>query len=758
MKTEQEYREEVKSLTLEEKAWLLGQKGGSFGRVEKLGRAGNVPQDNPRNGMDYFRSGMGENDGQYHPVAFPPAASLGLSWDCGLAREVGRMTALEGRANPEKVTWIFRPGVNIKRSPLCGRNFEYISEDPVLAGELAGSYIQGMQEEGVAATLKHYICNNQEFERMTTNSVVDNRTLHEIYLKPFEIAIKKGNPWSVMSSYNMVNGEWVNSNEEVMKMLREELGYEGVVVSDFAAIHHNKVKGHVNGLDIELAPDGIHSQELIDAVRRGELSESALDEALIRVFKLCDKLAETPGCELDMEEMHVKAREAAEQSVVLLKNDGVLPVSPKTRERLLVVGNLAVNPSYMGGGSGHMNGYRIDKPLEEIRAIAGCEVDFAKGYETKGGWPPVDVSNEALIEEAVEKAKESDVVFFFAGLEYCYESEGYDRADILLPESQRMLLGRLLDLECKVILIASCGSVLDLSAYAQKAGAVIYTGLAGEAFGGAIARILFGMAEPGGRLAETFPMCLEHTPAYLNFVPELMDKRDVVYGEGIYVGYRWYDMRKLPVLYPFGYGLSYTTFELSEPKLDKSRMTPRDSLTVSVKVKNTGKRAGSQVIQVYVRDVEAVVRRPKKELKAFTKVWLEPGEEREVGLKLKEDAFAFYSPQQRKWIVESGTFEIMVGTSVADIVFTETVEMTDGMKGIVYTEMTPLVWFMKNPKFMEIVRTEFPKETYDMLRQETFEWACLIMPLPFYKMTEPYLGQSLFTKDEVAYLLRRMNE
>lgn len=752
------YKEEIKKLTLEEKAWLLGQKDGSFGRIEKLNRPGNVPQDNPRGGADYFRSGMGTNDGAYHPVAFPPASSIGLSWDCALAEKIGRLTAIEGRANPEKVTWIFRPGVNIKRSPLCGRNFEYISEDPVLAGELAGSYITGMQEEGVAATLKHYICNNQEFERMTTNSIVDNRTLHEVYLKPFEIAIKKGDPWSVMSSYNMVNGEWVNSNPQTMKMLREELGYKGVVVSDFAAIHHNKVKGHANGLDIELAPDEIHSQELIDAVKAGELAEEAIDESLIRVLKLCDRLEETPAAEADMEELHEAAREAAEQSIVLLKNNGVLPVQADDRKRLLVIGNLAVNPSYMGGGSGHMNGYRIDKPLDEIRAIAGYNVDFAKGYETEGGWPPVDKPKQELIQEALDKAENADIVFFFAGLEYCYESEGYDRADILLPLSQRLILDRLLDQKCKVVIIASCGSVLDLSDYAERAAAVLYTGLAGEAFGSAAARILFGLAEPGGRLAETFPMCLEHTPAYLNFAPELMDKRDVVYGEGVYVGYRWYDKRKLPVLYPFGHGLSYTTFELSDMKVSQKTFTPEDEVTVTVRIKNTGSRVGSQVIQLYVSDEKAVVPRPEKELKAFAKVWLEAGEEKTVSMTLKKDAFSFFSPQQSKWIAESGIFRLMLGTSAADIVLTEYVELTDGMKGFIYTEMTPLVWFMKSSKFMELVRTEFPQECYDMLRQETFEWACLIEPLPFYKTKEPYMGKPIFTDEETKYILKRMNE
>ena len=751
-------RDDLSRLSLEEKCLLLGQKDGSFGRAESLGRAGNVPQDNSRGGADYFRSGYEADDGQYHPVAFPPNSCLAMSWDTALAEEAGRMMAREGLANPDKITWIFRPGVNIKRSPLCGRNFEYFSEDPVAAGEMAGSYIIGMQNEGVAATLKHYICNNQEFERMTTNSVVDDRALHEIYLKAFEVAIKKGNPWSVMSSYNQVNGEWVNSNPQVMDMLRKELGYDGVVVSDFAAIHENKVMAHKCGVDIELAPDTIHVQALIDAVRRGEITEEQIDEELGRVFALCDRLENVPALTLDMDKLHEKAREAAEQCIVLLKNDGTLPVNADTDRKLLVIGNLAVNPSYYGGGSGHMNGYRIDRPLDEIRKIAGDEVDFAKGYETKGGFPPVDVPDQALITEAVRKASSSDIVFFFAGLEYCYESEGYDRADTQLPLSQRMILEQILEMNCKVVIIASCGSVLDLTPYHNRAAGVIYSGLAGESFGGAISRILFGLAEPGGRLSETFPLRPEDSPAYLNFTPESGDLADVVYGEGIFVGYRWYDARKMEVMYPFGYGLSYTSFALSDLTVSRKIFTPADTLTVCVTVKNTGSRAGSQVVQIYVKDTESTAaQKPEKELKAFAKVWLKPGEEKTISLELKKDAFSYYSPSLKKWIAEDGTFEIMAGTSCRDIILTETIELTGGDKAFAYDEMTPLVWYVRSEKFMDIIRTQLP-DKLPLFQQDTFEWLCLLLPLPFYKMSQPLLGSPVLSEEEVQYLIGKMNE
>lgn len=751
-------REIISQLTLEEKCYLCAQKDGSFGRIERLGCKGNVPQDNPRNGEDYYRSGMGENDGKYHPVAFPPCASIGMSWDRELAYETGRYLAIEGKANPEKVTWIFRPGVNIKRSPLCGRNFEYISEDPVASGELAAAYIRGMQSEGVAATLKHFVCNNQEFERMTTNSLVSERTLREIYLKPFEIALKKGRPWSVMTSYNQVNGQWVNSNPHLMQILREEFSYDGVVVSDFAAIHHNKVEAHRNRMDIELAPNVVHSEELLNAVNNGKIDEKLLDEALYRVLSLCARLEDTPACEADMAELHESAREAAEKSIVLLENKGVLPLKPESREKLLVVGSLAENPSYMGGGSGHMNGWRIDKPLAEIEKRCAHPVAFAKGYESVTGYPPEDVVNPELLEEAARKAAEADTVIVFAGLDYCYESEGYDRRDILLPESQRLLLERLMRANGNIVLVVSAGSVIDLSAYKDKLAAIVYTGYAGEAFGSAIANILFGLAEPGGRLSESFPLCLEHSPAALNFAEDQMDMQNVSYGEGVFVGYRWYEARKLPVAYPFGHGLSYTKFEIKDCALSSETMRAGEGLDVNLRVKNVGARRGSQVIQVYVGDEKSSVRRPPKELKAFHKLTLDPGEERKLTVHLDTDAFSFFSEQQNKWITESGFFSVYIGLSSQNILWQGRVNMTEGEPGIVYTRMTPLVWFLKSERFMALMKQTCPPELYHVFEMEKYDGTALIAPLPFYKMAENYLGQVLMTDEQIDSILRYMNE
>ena len=749
----------LKQLTLEEKCRLCAQADGSFGRVPRLGLAGSVPQDNPRGGADYFRSGKpAEGDGQYHPVAMPSDACLAMSWDEKLAYETGEIFARECRANPTLVNWLFRPGVNIKRSPLCGRNFEYFSEDPVLAGELAGAYIRGLQDNDVAATLKHYICNNQEFERMTTNSVVSERALREVYLKAFEVAIEKGNPLSIMSSYNQVNGEWVNSNRHICDLLRKELGYEGVVVSDFAAIHLNKIAGHNCGMmDIELAPVDIHSGELLQAVKDGRVKEEAIDKGLERVFDLIDKLYATTPVQADMDALHEKAREAAEQCIVLLKNTGVLPLS-KDQQNLLIVGALAEDPSYMGGGSGHMCGYKVDTYLDAVRSLVPGAA-YAPGYQVIQGWPPVEPAVPALIDKAVEAAKKAEKIIVIAGLGYCYESEGYDRANIQLPEGQRALLDELVKLDKEIVLVLSCGSVLDITPWEGKVSAVVYNSLGGEAVASATVNVLFGLAEPGGRLAESWPLCEEHTPSYMNFTRACQDKPDVVYGEDIYVGYRWYEKRKLPVLYPFGHGLSYTGFELGKPRLSARELKPGGKITVTVPVKNTGSRPGSQVVQLYLSYIDgSICDHPVKELKAFAKVHLRPGEGGEAVMELDEKAFKFFAPAQDKWILEDGGYTLSIGTSSADVVYREPVMVTGGDRPFVYTEMTPLAWFIASEKYHAILQADLPPEVDRMMNQDTFEWCCLCAPLPFYKVAEPFLGAPMMTREQADYVLKKMNE
>ncbi len=755
----QKSKEILAQLTLEEKCELCAQADGSFGRVPRLNLVGSVPQDNPRGGGDYFRTGAPkEGDGEYHPVAFPSDAALAMSWDEKLAYETGVYFAKECRANPTMVNWLFRPGVNIKRSPLCGRNFEYFSEDPLLAGEMAGSYIQGLQDNDVAATLKHYICNNQEFERMTTNAVVSERALREVYLRAFEIAINKGNPLSIMSSYNQVNGEWVNSNQHICDLLRKDLGYEGVVVSDFAAVHHNKIASHNNGMmDIELAPVDIHSAELLQAVKDGKVSEETIDAGLERVFDLVDRLYQTTAVELDMDKLHQAAKEAAEQCIVLLKNESLLPLTKET-PKLLVVGALAESPSYMGGGSGHMNGYQIDTYLDAVRAYVP-DAAYTPGYVLQEAFPPVEPADPELLKKAVAAAEEAETIVVVAGLGYSYESEGYDRASIQLPEGQIQLLDALTKLNKKIVLVLSCASVLDITPWNDKVDAIIYNSLGGEAVAAATVDILFGQAEPGGRLAESWPVCEEHTAAYMNFTRGSKDMADVLYGEDIYVGYRWYEKRKLPVLYPFGFGLSYTSFTLGKPVLSKTSMTPQETLTVTVPVTNTGARTGSQVVQLYVSYVkDSICDHPVKELKAFAKVSLAPGETKDVTLTLNKKSFEFFAPAQNKWIVEDGAYTLHIATSSADVAYEELVMMEGGDVPFIYTEMTPLAWFVASEKFHAILREYISPQVAGMMNPNTNPFICLLVPLPFYKVVEPYVGVSMMSKELMELVLEKMNQ
>lgn len=747
----------IGQLTLEEKCNLCAKGEDKFGEIKRLGIEGNEPQDNPRGMADYFYERPAGDDGEYHPVAFPSDSCMAMSWDVEMAYETGACFARECRANEKKVTWLFRPGVNLKRSVLCGRNFQYFSEDPVLTGEMAGSYIKGLQENGVAATMKHYLCNNQEYERMTTNSVVSERALREVYLRTFEIAIKKGKPMSIMSSYNKVNGEWVNSNPHICNLLREELGYDGLVVSDGMAVHRNKVEAHQCGMmDLELAEASFHTRELIEAVRNGVVDEETINRSVERLLDFLECIRNTEPAKVDMDEFHEKARIFAERSMVLLKNDGILPLGEK-QENLLVVGRLAETPSYMGGGSGHMNGYRVENYLDEIRKIVP-DAAYAPGYELAGKYPPIEPGVAKLIDEAVEKAKVADKVIVFAGLGYGHESEGYDRENMKLPEGQDILLDKLVEVNRNVILVLSCGSVLDISKWNDNVQAVLYNGLGGEAVGSATVNVLFGKSEPGGRLAESWPVCEEHTPAYMNFAHMNEMHPDIMYGEEIYVGYRWYQKRKLPVLYPFGYGLSYTKFKVGEPVFSQTSLKAGEEIEVEVSITNLGERAGSQVVQLYTgKEKPSVVDRPERQLLTFSKVWLEPGETKRVVLHVKADDLRYFDTIQNKWLLEEGAYRIMIGTSCEDICHVGIVTVIDGDRTMIYTEMTPFVWFANSEKFQKIMQENFPPQVAAMMNPAVVPMMSLAFALPIYRYTEPIFGAPIFNEESLAMVLKKMN-
>ena len=651
-------------MSLEEKASLCSGLGFWHTKpIERLGIPSIMMTDGPHGLRKQEKEGFGKS---VPATCFPTAVTLASSWDRKLIEKVG--SAIGEECQAEGVSIILGPGVNIKRSPLCGRNFEYYSEDPFLASEMALYYIKGVQSQGVGTSIKHFCANNQEHRRLTVNVIVDERTLREIYLASFEKAVKEGNPWTVMCAYNKVNGEYCSENAYLLSnILREEWGFEGFVVSDWGAVN-DRVKGLLAGLDLQMPYDGgLGDRKIIEAVKKGELPEEVLDKAVERILRVVFKAIENrkENATYDKKAHHKLAREVARECFVLLKNeDEILPL--KKKGTIALIGAFAKTPRYQGMGSSHVNPTMLDTAYEEIlnKVEGKAEILYADGYRLDS-----DVVDEKLIAEAKEIAKRSEVAVIFAGLPEKYESEGYDRDHMKMPENHNRLIEEVSKVQKNLVVVLSNGAPVEMP-WIDRVKGILETYLGGQGWGGAVADVLFGVVSPSGKLAETFPKKLSDNPSYLNFPGE--DDR-VEYREGIFVGYRYYDKKEMEVLFPFGYGLSYTTFEYSDLRLDKKEMTDQDTLRVSVKVKNTGKMPGKEVVQLYVRDVESSVIRPEKELKGFEKVELNPGEEKEVVFTLDKRAFAYYDVELKDWHVESGEYEILVGKSSRDIVLKDTV-------------------------------------------------------------------------------------
>ncbi|MDX1614420.1 MAG: glycoside hydrolase family 3 C-terminal domain-containing protein [Candidatus Promineifilaceae bacterium] len=590
-------------------------------------------------------------------TCFPTASSLAATWDVNLLREMGQALAAEAIAL--EVDVLLGPGVNMKRTPLCGRNFEYFSEDPHLAGVLAASLMDGIQSQGVGACLKHFAANNQEFERFSISVEVDERALREIYLRAFEIAVTDAQPWSVMCAYNKINGTYASEHSRLLsQILKEEWGFEGFVVSDWGAVH-DRVKALQAGVDLEMpGPKAARVQAVVDAVERGELDEATLDEAVRRILRIVFRAAETAkGGSFDAESHHVLARRVAAAGMVLLKNNGLLPLQDP--QRIAVIGRAAKVPHFQGGGSSHINPTRVDTPFDELRRRAGAvAVSYAPGYPAEPGF------DQALIDEAVTSAGASDVTLLYIALPSYVESEGYDRDDLDLTQQQRTLIQAVAAVQPDTVVILNTGSAVTMTDWIDGPAAVLEAWLMGQGGGSAIADILFGHVNPSGKLAETFPLKLEDTPAHLNFPGE---NGRVRYGEGLFIGYRYYDERQAPVLFPFGHGLSYTTFSYGNARVSADQLKDVDGLTVSVDVTNVGEMAGSEVVQVYVHQQEPRLKRPDKELKGFARVDLAPGETKTVSISLDQRAFAYYDPAHGRWVTEDGRFDILVGASAADI-------------------------------------------------------------------------------------------
>ena len=662
------HAEIVSKMTLEQKAeFVSGYDYWHLYENEELG----LPQIMVTDGPNGLRKkdpngntvGLG---GSYPATCFPGSSTTACSWDMALIEKEGK--ALAEECLKEKVSVLLGPGTNIKRAPTCGRNFEYFSEDPLLAGECSAAWINGLQKMGVGASLKHYACNSQEAYRMVVNEVIDERAMRELYLTAFEIAVKKAQPWTIMNAYNRINGVYASEQVHLQQEIaRGEWGFEGLFVTDWGA-SVDRIPGLMAGTDLEMPTSGTYNKEkIMEAVRKGDLSEDVLNERVDTVVDLI--LKSKPALEnehdFDVQEHHKVAQEIAEGAITLLKNDdGILPL--KKGAKVAVIGEMAKSPRFQGAGSSVVNPI-LDVENAYFNLVKeGVHVTYAQGYSKAK-----DQIDANLFVEAKKVAKNADVVLVFAGLTEDFEGEGYDRANMCMPNCHNVLISEIAAVNPNTVVVLAGGAVVEMP-WIDKVKGVLNSGLAGQAGGIAVANILTGKVNPSGKTAETYPLCYKDNPTYGNYPkgPVTSEHR-----ESIYLGYRYYDKAKKDVLFPFGFGLSYTTFKYSGIKVSKKNIKDTDTVTVSFKIKNTGDVAGAEVAQLYVADKESTIYREEKALRAFEKVFLEPGEEKSVKLVLDKRAFAFFNINTNDWCVESGEFDILVGSSSRDILLKTSVNV-----------------------------------------------------------------------------------
>lgn len=680
----------VNELTLEEKASLCS--GADFWHTKAIDRL-NIPAAMVSDGPHGIRKqesladhmGVAES---IKAIGFPTASAMACSFDRDLLHKVG--DALGEECVAEDLAVLLGPGINMKRSPICGRNFEYYSEDPVVAGELGAAFVNGVQEHGVGTSLKHFAANNQEWRRMSISAEIDERTLREIYLAAFETVVKKAQPWTIMCSYNRINGVYSCENDWLLnKVLRDEWGFEGLVMTDWGAMDE-RVPSLKAGLDLEM-PDchGETDKLIVKAVQSGELEESVLDTAVERILTMVDKYL-TARKDIDPASMvhplpssvergydvaahHALARTTAEQSAVLLKNEDILPLQKD--KKIAFIGEFAKVPRIQGGGSSHINNTSVESALD----AAGDSVSYAQGFHIDE-----ETTDETLLQEAITLAKESDVAVIFAGLPDSFESEGFDRTHLNMPANQNELIARISEVQPNVVVVLHSGSPIAMP-WLDKVAGVLQMYLAGQASGGAAVNLLFGDATPCGKLAETFPLHLEDNPSYLNFPG---NREKVCYQEGVFIGYRYYDKKKMDVLFPFGYGLSYTDFTYSNMKVtvngknaaDVDVIKETDEIVVSADITNTGNCDGAEIVQLYIKNPVVYEIRPEKELRDFAKVFLKAGETKTVTFTLNARAFSYYETRIHDWYAESGDYEILFASSSRDIRLQYTVSITGSKK------------------------------------------------------------------------------
>ncbi len=688
-------RELVAQMTLEEKAAMCS--GADFWHteaVERLGIPASMVSDGPHGlrKQDEKADHLGANE-SIKAVCFPAGCGTAASFNRKLLTQMGEVLGNECQA--EGISVILGPAVNIKRSPLCGRNFEYYSEDPLVATEIAGALIKGIQSKNVGTSIKHFLANNQETRRLSSDSRVDERTLHEIYLAAFEGAVKKQKPWTVMCSYNRINGTYAAENHEYLtKTLRDKWGFDGYVMSDWGAVN-NRVEDLKAGLDLEMPTSlGANDKLIVEAVQNGTLDEKIVDTAVERILNIVFRYEENrdKNAVWDKDKDHEMARRVAQETIVLLKNEDVLPLDEKAE--IAFIGKYAKEPRYQGGGSSHINSFKITSALDIVSEMSN--ITYVQGFQDEE-----DKTDEKLLAEAVEAAKKAKAAVIFAGLPDAFESEGFDRKHMSMPDCQNELIEKVAEVQPNTIVVLHNGSPVEMP-WVNKVKGIVEAYLSGQAVGGAVCDILFGKVNPSAKLPETFPLKLEDNPSYLSYFGE----GDMVeYREGIFVGYRYYDKKKMDVLFPFGHGLSYTTFDYSNLNVDKESIKDTDTMTVSVDVTNTGKMAGKEVVQLYVADKKSTVIRPVKELRDFAKVELAPGETKTVSFILDKRAFAYYSVKIHDWHVETGEFDILIGKSSRDIVLSKTVTVESTVKiPFTYTTDTTVGDVMEDPRAWELAK------------------------------------------------------
>lgn len=651
----------ISKMTLEEKCYFLS--GKDFWTTRTVEHAG-VPSITLSDGPHGIRKQEGAGDqlglnGSVPATCFPTAATMANSWDPELGEELGRCLGEE--AAVQNVSVLLGPGMNMKRSPLCGRNFEYFSEDPYLAGKIAAGYIRGIQSKGVSACPKHFAANNTELRRQASDSVVDERTFREIYLTAFEIAVKEAKPKSIMSAYNMINGVYANENAHLLQeILRDEWGFDGFVVSDWGSCN-DYTDGVRAGANLEMPTTaGDSGNQLVKAIYDGRIAEREVDQ---RVDELLDVVLATraacdavKGSQFDVEAHHAMAMKASEQSVVLLKNEGnILPLAKGAK--VAVIGDFADTPRYQGAGSSVVNPTKLDSTMGVIGNFDLNVVGFEKGY------PRVGKGDPAMVAAAAELAKQADYVLLYLGLDEISESEGLDRSHMKLPQSQVELLGAVSQANANVIVVMSAGSAVEMPWLDQCKG-LVHGYLCGQAGASAVLKVILGDVNPSGKLSETYPISYEDVPSAPYFPAK---ERTVEYREGLYIGYRYFETANVPVLFPFGYGLSYTTFAYSDLKVTDKKAT----FTLT----NTGDRDGAEVAQLYVSAQCKGVYRPVKELKGFQKVFLKAGESKQVTIELDDKAFRYFNVKTNKFEIEPGVYDILIGASVADIKLSGSVQL-----------------------------------------------------------------------------------